>query len=678
MAKRRRRRKTKGSVPFRERILVNLSLKIFVGLIVIICFLTISQCTVKSPEAPTWTSQWTVPLINRSYQMPELIERIDETALALDSAGNPHFSIQEDVDSIGVDASMTAPDVNYQVVEKLGAVSIPREDIAPLTVNFADVIPFPPGAIPPIAFDFAYDGPSLSDFSSITVGSGSLHCEVFNNLGIPLDTVKVDVYDLNTFQFIGSSELSTILLPGATDTITIPVAGKTITNRLRMQVHVHSPGGVVLSTSGLSIVSDMSLSDPFTVIAGSARIPAIDKNLTQTVALGASDLIYDATLSSGSLDLILRSSTSLTADLTITLPDFTLAGVPLSVNRTLAGAGFSAVNVDLAGYQFAPSDSSAPQEIEIQVIGHIDSSGGAFATFNGDDSLQADASLTGLAFSTVRGVFDSVATTFAPVVQSIAVPNGFDSAQFTAAVLTLEIDNGSELAGSLNVTLDGSNGKTLSLSGSVDPGAAGAPITTSIIENNMSDFLNPIPSSITVSGDVIFGDGVSIVDVTANDFVKARVKIESPLEVLFNGSTLELDPETSAIDTAEYAIITDHLIQAELNATISNHLPAGMEFYILVSADSTTLYSAPDLSIGPITVSPGQIDGSGVTIAETVSNAVIALDSADVQVFKNPTVFIGQTLTIPSSGAQPIRFLGADYFTVDATVMVEYKFNGEF
>ncbi|HSH00272.1 MAG TPA: hypothetical protein VLB27_09500, partial [candidate division Zixibacteria bacterium] len=343
---------------------------------------------------------------------------------------------------------------------------------------------------------------------------------------------------------------------GSSDTVVIPLNNKTLTNRLRMQVHAHTPGGTVLTTSDKDITVDMDLSNPFAISAGTAIIPAIDKNFASAASLASAHLIESATLESGTLSLTLGNTSLISASLTVNLPDLKSAGAPLSVVRTVAPNSTQVVALDLTGYTLEPSDLTLPQSLDIIVLGHVDSSGGSYVNFSANDSLSARATVSNLAFSGIRGVFDSITTTFAPVVQSISVPNGFDSAQLTAATLTLEIDNGSALDGSLDLLVQGNNGQTLALSGAVAPGSSGSPITTAITESNLSAFLNPIPSSITVTGTAVFGDGVTTTDITKNDYIKARVSISSPLEVVFNGSTVTVDPESSEIDTADIGLIT--------------------------------------------------------------------------------------------------------------------------
>lgn len=675
---RRRRRRRKGPRSFRDRTFLGVSLKIALGLIVAIMFLSAVQCTVNKPEAPTWTTQLNVPLIERRYDMAELITRIDESSLTLDSAGNPFFSLQQDVDSIGISASLTIDPINQTIGQALGLLDITPESITPMTVAFSDLLPFSPGVVPPFPVDFVYDGPVLGNYSSVTIGSGGAQAILENNMGLNFDTIIVTMVDLNTFQTLGTTSIPGGIPSGTTDTVIIPLSDQTITNRFRMQVHGHTPGGVVLSTADKDFTLTMGLTDPLQVTSGTIQIPEITKNFSQSSLVSAVHLIQSATLESGQFSLSMSNSTTLPVQINLVAPDLLSSGVPLSVIDTLPANSSKVVNFDLTGYTFLPTDQTLPQQIDFNVTAHIDSTGPGYATFNSIDSISASVILNSVVFSSVVGIFDTASTAFVATAQALDIPNGFDSAQFTSATLTIEIDNGTELPGSVTLSILADNGAILNIGGAILPGSPSAPITSSFTETDLANFLNPIPGSITVSGAVTMGDGVTSASISNSDFVRARVRIESPLEVFFDSTSVELDIQSSSIDTADIRIITDHLISSQLTTTITSHLPLGLEVYLYLSSDSATLYSAPELTVGPITLEPGIVDGSGIVTSEVISQSLISLDSADVQILMTDTLYIGQIVTLQSSGGTPSHFMGADYLIIRASAVIEYKFNGEF
>lgn len=676
MARRRRRRKKKGPRTFRDRTSLGVGLKIALGLIVAIVFLSVVQCTIKKPAAPSWTSQLNIPLIERRYDMAQLIAHIDEPSLTLDSAGNPFFSLQQDIDSLGISTSLTINSISQNIGQTLGLINITPQSIPPLTMAYSDLVPFPPGVVPPIPVDFVYDGPALSNYSSVTIGSGGIQAVLDNNMGLSFDTVIVDLIDLNTFQTLGSESIPGGMAAGTSVTVFLPLTGQTISNRFRIQVHAHTPGGVVLTTSDKSFTLTMGLTDPMSIQSGTAQIPEITNTFSRSAEINSPHLIQNATLQSGQLTLTLNNSTTLPVEITVVAPDLQSGAVPLRIIETLAANSTSLLSRNLAGYTFLPADQILPQQLDFNITIHSDSTAPGFATFNSSDSIAATLTLNNVAFSSVRGIFDTASTSFPPTVQALDIPNGFDSAQFTAATLTIEIDNGTELPGVLDLNIVSDNGATLNLTGAILPGSPAAPVTSAITANDLAGFLNPIPGSITVSGTVTMGDGVTSASITNSDFVRARVRIESPLEVFFDSTSVSLDIQSKSIDTADIRLITGHLISSQLNTTITSHLPLGVAVYLYLSSDSATLYSAPELTVGPIRLDGGAVDAFGIVTAATVSSSLISLDSADVQVLNTDTVYIGQIVTLHSSGGTPSRFMGADYLIIQASAVIEYKIGG--
>jgi hypothetical protein len=104
----------------------------------------------------------------------------------------------------------------------------------------------------------------------------------------------------------------------------------------------------------------------------------------------------------------------------------------------------------------------------------------------------------------------------------------------------------------------------------------------------------------------------------------------------------------------------------------------GASVEILFGPDSTTLYTDPQLTIGPLTVGAG-IVGAGSTVTDTtVSENIIALDSLDIKILENDTLYIGQLITLEDTDGQPIKIIGTDYIRSYATIVIEYLFDGEF
>ncbi|MCP4704674.1 MAG: hypothetical protein GY865_08695, partial [candidate division Zixibacteria bacterium] len=134
------------------------------------------------------------------------------------------------------------------------------------------------------------------------------------------------------------------------------------------------------------------------------------------------------------------------------------------------------------------------------------------------------------------------------------------------------------------------------------------------------------------------------------------------------------------IDQTDIEKITDHIIEARVVSSITNHLPLGVTAEIYIDSDSTRLNSTDaQLVIGPLTIAPGTVGAGGIVVtAAVISENILSLDSLEIQILKNDTLYIGELITLADTDGNPVRISGDDYYTAQAVIEVEYLFNGEF
>ncbi len=688
-------KKGSSSQSLRDSALMNYGLKFIVGTVIILIFLTTVQCSFKKPEAPTWTTSLTIPMVNRTYEMSEIINKIDQPNLYVDSTFDstgadgisyysytPVFAYSETLDTISVADNLTIDDIVHRAAETLGEITIYPDDPNPVVINLSDYVSLVLGAVPAVSFDLTDDLPDLGKFSQATISSGDFDIIFANDFGIDLDTVILRVYDLANTAYISTDTIPNPgLADGESDTVTIDLAGKTISNDLQLQIHCHTPGsGPSFSLSAKTLSSAAEFSNGLTVISALAEVPEIIKSFQEVVDLADSNVIQSAQLDGGSISLQIENATALSSDFQITLDDFTLSGSPLVISQTVAANSTSPVVVDLTGYIFAPVDQSAPQSLSFDVEVVIDSTSPSMVTIDQFDSLSVDATVSGLSFASMTGVIQETDATFDDIDVAIEIPKGFDEIQLSSATLTLEIENGVNFPGTLDLVILGDNGQSINLTGVIAAGSYGSPVLTVIEETDLASFLNPIPTNITVSGVASFGDGVTSGTVTPNDFVVSSVSINSPLEIIIGESSFEGDITEQTIDQTDMESITDHIIEASFISTIINHLPVGVTAEIYIDSDSTRLNATDaELVIGPLTIAPGTVAAGGTVVTAAVtSQNTITLDSLEIQILKNDTLYIGELITLMDTDGNPVRLSGNDYYTAQAVIQVEYLFDGEF
>lgn len=667
----------------RERPFLNCGLKLALGLGVVLIFLTAVQCSIKKPESPQWTTDMTVPVVNRTYNMQDIIDEIneDEAYLALNDQGAPVFSYTDEIDTVYVSdnlENLSTADVAYHTGEVLGEVTINPDNPAPVSIDLADHVTLILEAIPPASFDIIDTIPSLGTFSQATIASGSFDLILTNDFGVDLDTVIISLYDLAGSNLIYTETLLPPGIPdGEIDTVTIDLTGKTISDELELRLHCHTPGaGPTFSLADKSLSAAVEIGSGLTVSSAVTEVPRLIRTFSEQVPLDEDNLIESAVLESGQLDFTVTNGTSLDAEFDITFDDFTRGGNPLVITRTVAAGSTEPIGVDLADYTFAPLDQVQPQDISIDVSVVIDSTAPDMVAIDENDSLSVDADVSDLSFSSITGTFQTVEADLDPISLDLDLPKGFDEVQLVGAVLTLEVENTINVPGSLFVDVLGSNGKTLNIVGEISGG-----VTDSLQVTDLSDFLSPIPTGINVTGRASFGHGASGT-INAADYALSTVTIAAPLQVIIPDSVnFEGDVSSEEIDQEDIDIITDHVTTATLVSTVTNHLPVGVEVMIYIDGneanvtglDAATPPTAQQI-IGPFTVAPGTVADHIVSEAAVSENS----NSVDIAILENETLYIGTLITLLGTDGQSVLLTAGDFVSVQGVINVEYFFDGEF
>ena len=667
MPKGKRRQKTQES----NRVLYWIS-HIVCAFVVVFLFLTLAQCTIKKPEAPSWDTNFVIPLVHKTWDMPELIDKINQDQLTVDSAGNPIFYFRRVLDTVNVSGSFAVDDASLTLAESLGVVELDPFNGTGVSIVLADYIPPYAGDVPPISFDISEPLPPTGEFAMLTIESGYALITIQNDFGLNLDTVIVTINDTRLGGQLTSYSVPGGILAGDYRVDTLDLAGKTVSNELELNLHCYTPGATSFSLSGKAMSAAISMPEGPTVSSATAQIPEITRTFSESVEIACDHRLQLATLDAGRLILDIQNLTSVQAGLTVTLPDVKSGGSPLVILQPINPNWSQQFVYDLTGYDLEPADQTLPQSLVVDIQAVIDSSGQQLITFNAGDRISVTAAVRDLSLASVTGIVAPTTADFAGIQQEIAVPKGFDQVQLTAATLALEITNSVDIPGTFAVTIDGDQGQQLVVNGAINPGTPSVPVLTTITESDLASFLNPVPSGITVNGAATFGDGVTSGSINKNDFVTAAVTIYSPLEFVIGTTTFDGEWESTEIDQSDITKLTDNVNLAQLYATVTNHLPLGMQVTFLLGGDSTTLYSNPELTLGPIMVDRGALRPDGTVDTAVVSHQVLTLDSQQVRVLENSQLWIGEIITLESSNGTTVRLTAADGFSVSGYIDVDF------
>jgi hypothetical protein len=632
-------------------------------------FLTLLQCSFRKPTSPTWETDLILPLINKTYDMVTIIEEADEPSLYVDTLGQLCFSNEIDLDTTRVEELLTFPNSTYWVKENVGIIKIKSPDPQETEFVLSEVYQGDVGLVPPFSFALDKGLERISTFSSATLDQGKAFVSAENHLNLDLDSLSIDLIDDLSSDIIEKVIFAQGLRDGEVDTQEVDLRGKIISNQISYSIQAHTPGGNILTLSGKYLKLGFSFSDSIYVREALAQIPEIQIEKTEAFEIPTDDIIQKAVIKNGSVILNISNHTNLSTNLQITISDFSYQGTPLSVNRFLLPGNDIPVEVPLEEYLFEPTSG---RELNVDLRAITESTATQKVWVSSSDSIAVEAHLTQLYFREVTEIVQPTFVEIDSIEKEIDLPQGFDAAHLPEASISLEITNGVNLPGGLHLQIKGDGGQILSISGNVEAGSASHPIETIIVEDNLTLFLNPVPSQVTITGDVSFGDGITSATFTEEDFVIGKIVINSPLELILDSTQIQIDEGENSLSKDERELIGERLNYTKMISKFENHLPmsAKVELYLKTTPD---IYTQPDLVIGPINLTSGGIDENGKVTTPTLSQHVTSLDKEELMIFESTPFYVGGKIFLPGTDGEKVKFYASDYIKISSYLEVKVK-----
>jgi len=636
---------------------------------VFLVFLTLFQCSLRKPTSPTWETDLTVPLINKTYDMVTIIEDADEPSLYVDSVGQLRFLKEIGLDTTRMEKLLSFAPSSHQIKENLGILKIKAPEPQETEFALSQVYQGEVGLIPAFSFTLNKELDSMSTFSTAVLDQGKAYVLAENHLGLDLDSLSIDVIDDHSSQVIEKLIFPEGLKDGEINTQEVGLNGKTVSNRISYDIQAHTPGGTILSLSGKHLRLGFSFCDSLLIREAFAQIPRIQIERTESSQIPTDDVIQRAVVKTGSLVLNIFNYTNLSANLEIRVPAFSDQGVPLSVNRVVLPESNVHVEIPLGNCLFQPESG---RQIYVYLNGATENTETEKAWVSSSDSIVVKADLTQLYFTEVTEIVQPTFVEITTIEKEVDLPQGFDAAYLPEASLSLEIANGVKLPGELKIQLTGDAGQNLDLSGEVEAGSPSDPSKSTLIESDLTQFLNPIPSHITVTGDVGFGDGVTSTTITQEDFVVGRIIISSPLELILDSTQIKIDEGEDSLGDDERELVQERVQHTRIVSQFENHLPlsAKVELYLKTTPE---VYTQPDLLIGPVELISGEIDQAGNVITPTLCQNVVQLDKEKLKIFESAPFYLGGKIVLPGSNGKKVKFKASDYIKVSSYLKVKVR-----
>ena len=660
--------------------------------------LATAGCDINSPEMPSFDTKFVVPLGTERFEIMDAVD--DEDFLLVAEDGSLGFHLDGAPDTLALDFDLTVDITGQSIDQGLGNFDLPPP--APLAYDFHLGDIWAPAAgltgsntiVPAFPIDVASSGQDLPDMTSATLSEGILTVTVTNNLAVPVGANSgADQIILRLENPADSSLVVRVYLPvipaGETRTEVANLAGVVLPDQVATRLRGGSPGssGQFVVINGTDAIAVEAAFTGLVVSSATAVVGNQTFNSSFDSALPADYEITRAVIQSGSMDIDLTNGMPIPCTAYLSWEQVrNIDGLPLVRTFDLPAGGSASSQLDFAGYTVQSNGlplTSLPATINIVTPG----SSGVPVTLSADDGLTASLSSGVIAFSSVTGVVPAYEVPLDPITESIDLPDEMSGLELTAANLTLTLTNSSGIPADVDLTLTGTaaSGTTRSIvvNEQLLPAIGRAAATTTIVldqaNSGILDFLNNLPESITLDGNVIAGGSGEVGTVHADDFAVIGWDISAPVEVVITGATLDSDPEAVDIDTDLAERIATHARGAVLHAEILNHLPMGVQLRIVAAQDTNQLDTNPLLIVGPVSIAAALTDPLTHAVSEAVtSTPTISLTEAEARVLGLPGLFTRVEAILPSTNGQPVRVMSTDFLEFRGVVELEVLIDDEF
>lgn len=639
-----------------------------------------TACSIRKPQSPSWLTTWDIPLINRVYLIPELLDNIDNDGIVFDSAGNPGFEIARQMDTIRVDDNLQIDGIQMALRDSIGIISVPPPNDISAVTYLDDIISIDLGFLPPASLIFSQPLPTFDNFTWVDVRTGAIDLTFFNAFEVDLDTFLVTVIDSADLHIIGTLSYDNGLSYLETETRSLDISGQRISNRMFLSYQLHTPGGVLINAGPQSLQVTASFNNNIQVSAARARINEITVRESQEYAIEDSTRVLQAIISQGMLRCEIKNYSELIFTVTLHSPNFTIDDREFTTSQILPANSQTTIQIDLAGYTLIPNNGPEYGMVRFDMTNYVPGSDSIQYTIDCRDSLSVVADIADIQFVSITGQIKPTPITVDPVTEEVELPDGLDQAFLTHAAIDLNLYNNTTVPVDLDLRISGGN-KTMNLTGRLAPKLTlDSPPQLTVLSlgpDQTAQFLSPPPTDITISGQSVINPDYAVATIRMSDSFFGDMLISSPFSLAIT-DTISITPEISHTTIDDDSRPDDFRETAKfgrIEATLSNHLPLGAAVTIFIGARSdSTLYDDPaTLTLGPYRLESAVVGPDGRVSDQIQSLVADSLTSDQLSIFDNDTLYFGQKVSLFPTGPSGVSVSHDDFMGILANARLQIK-----
>lgn len=538
-----------------------------------------------------------------------------------------------------------------------------------------------------------YDQNISDQFISIDIVSGSLSLNVINNLGVPIDFLRLQLKNQFANDFIGDVSYSNIM-PGESYIQSIVLDNQTLYSDISFEVvEIFVAGsGVDSSPFDSNVYQPISIGDNITIdIQGDAFevnhgiviMPEIDDGPSDSFSfdfeLDDDIELIEVQLSSGMIQYEYESSINANLNLIISIPQLIdPQGHSYSKDISIENTGISSTVVldDLSEYKFDFSSSS--NVISVSYETQINSSSN-FTTYDFTDSIRLSIGIADLDFISVTGHFGQQTELIEQDVLNIDVSVLEDitsGIQLESPILRFFVDNSIGIPFEIDLDLLGTNaGEQVSLNGPLINIPANEFTSEEFNNSNsqLSQLIALSPSVISYSGSVTTNpdnDGSVLNTLSPGTDISIGFEMDLPLHLRIEDA---VSRDTLALTFSENNPKDQGLEieRVKFKLRTENDFPLDVNLTILFS-DSLTGFVLDSIKLDLLEAAA--VDEIGRTITPNIYESLIEMDDGQIDaIFNANQVLLNVQMNSFENQNLAIRFYTDYEFVIDAGVIIELK-----
>ncbi len=545
---------------------------------------------------------------------------------------------------------------------------------------------------------------AFPNFQNAVFKSGFLDISIKNNLTAPLNSISLTLYNVAGHIPVSAAVTIPAISPGQTQTVSINLADKTLTNTLSAAVVLSgSPGNatpVRIDLANSNIVITVAGRD-LKVKSGRVILPAqtietLDKKDTITFDPGAGVEVDEIKSISGAFTYRIQSSCPLKATLDFKLPTALRSGSPLTELITILpnSIQYGSISVNNTLFNLSSVTSHPFNMLPLQYNFTV-SSDGNMVTFNSTDQIAVELELSNPDLDYVKGYFGQKTDVLDPDSIDLEIGDFLNrlTGDFSLISPSLKVSYSNSFAVPIEIALNVSGRRgskkvalglaPLVLASPVAPAARDIDGSFTINKNNSS-----LPALLSLPPEVIRFSGSTKMNpsgftglrnnyVFGNSRFIGSVEIEIPLELRINNLQFTDTLDNFLQDdsgSGENSFSTEDFDKLRIDLRAKNGFPLGVSVSMSLFDETTNKVTSTITATDLLKPAPVGSNGRSSGVSETAVSLTFnkdffdSIDSSDKIIFKF-------TLNTTDGGGKDVRIYSDYRIDFSAAVVVKPDFN---